>query len=265
MDKKLIGFMALMIFALLLFGCTQTTTNESAEEGRLVIAITDAAANLESVQKIDVTIESIKVLSDVNGWVTINMNPTTVDLLDLNASNTTILLADVNVPAGNYSQIELEVSNVTIVDANGTSTAKVPSNRFKVISNTKVDTNTATALTFDVLASESLHVTGNGKYIFSPVVNLTTTTNAKLEISANNQIRVTAGNKKENKFGMNVGGEVAVGGGISIDTDLGIDSEGNIVLPVDVGGGIGNGNQNGNNPNTDVNLDVNVGIGIGIN
>jgi amicyanin len=261
--KNKIAILSILVVVLLLFGCTQTPTqnnnqNYSQNTGRLVVSLTDAAANLNTIEKINLTIDSVKVYSDTNGWASLNIQPRTVDLLDLNATNTTILLVDQNIQQGNYSQIEIGVQSAVIVDKNGASSeAKVPSNRFKVISNTRVDANSTTAISLDVLAGESLHVTGNGKYIFAPVVNISTTTNAKVDISANNKVTISGGNKTEAKFGMNVSGDVVAGVGITPDTDLGIDSGGNIVLPVDINGGIGNGADN--------NIDINIGgVGIGI-
>lgn len=206
------------------------------QNGRLVVGISDAVADLSTIQRIDVTINSVRVYSPINGWTELSTQIKTYDLLDLNASNTTVLLADANIPAGNYSQIELGVQKVLVNDANGTVEARVPSNRFKVITNTGVNANQTTVVRFDVLASESLHVTGNGQYIFAPVVNLETIENASVQLESNARVTVLGGIKRSIKIGMNENGEVGVN--VRIPADLNIMIGNDNKIRVVVGGGI---------------------------
>ncbi|MFA6269073.1 MAG: DUF4382 domain-containing protein [archaeon] len=204
-----------------------TLTNNTIEQnGRLIVALADAAANMSSIQKIQITVDSVRVHNDTNGWIDTAMSSKTYDLLDLNITNTTVLLVDTNIPMGNYDQIELGVQKVLVTDTNGTVEAKLPSNRLKIITNTRIGANSITAARFDLLANESLHVTGNGTYIFAPVINIEITENASIEAKANAEIQISGENKHSIKIGTDENGNIGVGLKIpkNVDINVGIDN-----------------------------------------
>lgn len=247
------------IVLLLLAGCTTSNNYSGADSGKYVVALTDAAADMGAVSKVNITIDEVKVYNETKGWVTISTTPKTYDLLELNADNTTVLLADANVPAGNYTQIELEVQKVIITDDNGTVEAKLPSNRFKVIVNTSLDANSTTVARFDVLARESLHVTGNGQYIFAPVVNLTTTEDANVKIKSNAEVEIWGGTNQTNiKVGMDEKGNVGVNVKIPASADITIDGLGGIAITTGVGVGVNNDNTGSSDGGSGI------GIGVGV-
>src|SRR3989338_280038 len=199
-----IGMVALVLL-LLLVGCTSAPSNPNggASTGRIVIGITDAAANMESVSKIDVTIDQIQVHSASKGWVTVSSTSKTVDLLALKSQSMVVALTDVNLQPGTYQQLRLQISKVMVTDETGTTEAKLPSNELKLVGQLDVNSNSTSTVVLDVLADESLHVTGNGKYILAPVIQMETRSNATVEAGSNNSISVRGGTVKSNaKFGM---------------------------------------------------------------
>ncbi len=196
--------------------------------GRVVVGVKDKTANMSSVSSVNVTISSVSAQS-AGGWTTLTSTPMTFDLLKLNANGSEALLADVNVTSGTYEQIRLEISSVTVTDANGTHVAKLPSGDLRLIGPLVVNANSTSTVTFDFLANESLHVTGNGEYILAPVVHLTTTENSTVEVDQNGSVHSSAGKVDADvKEGMDENGTVGVGVEIPADADVSVDGSGHI-------------------------------------
>jgi len=76
------------------------------------------------------------------------------------------------VETGKYTQIRLEVNSVTIVVGGDNYTAKVPSDKIKLVGNFDVTDNNTTEITLDFNGEKSVLVTGKGDYIFKPVIKL---------------------------------------------------------------------------------------------
>jgi hypothetical protein len=121
------------------------------------------------------------------GWVVIPMvkidntdlitqNPDgsrTFNLLDLQGVEAA--LAGMTLPAGTYTQLRMEVTNVNIkFEDNTNADAKVPSGKIKFVHPFDIIAGSDTVLLFDFDAN-SVKATGNGQYIFQPVIKLTTT------------------------------------------------------------------------------------------
>ena len=231
MSAKLLLVMAL-IMPILLLGCIQNGSqvqggnqqpSYSGGNGRVVLGITDAAANMGSVSSVMVTIDSVQVQSASQGWVTLSSTPTTYDLMKLKADGSTALLADAQVPEGNYSQIRLHISQVTVTDASGTHEAKLPSGELKIVGGIGVKANTTATATFDFIADESLHTTGNGQYILAPVIQVETRDDARAEVSGDGRVSINGGRiRSSSKVGMDINGNVGAGLGIASDANLSI-------------------------------------------
>ncbi|MBI2658130.1 DUF4382 domain-containing protein [Candidatus Woesearchaeota archaeon] len=207
----------------------QTGTQAQSQEGRAVFTITDAAANMGSVSSVKVTVDSIKVHSAQEGWVDVSSTAKTYDLLQLKAQGTQALLADVQLEEGTYDQVRLDVSNVVVTDANGQQEAKLPSGELKIVGNLVVDANSTSTATFDFIADESLHMTGNGKYIMAPVVQLETREDADVDVESNNKVEIEGGKVSTRvKVGMDIKGNVGIGLNIPSNADILIDNSGSI-------------------------------------
>lgn len=260
--KKINIFMAMgLVLVMLLGACTSTSvqsdysssntqntaSTQQSSQGRAVFAIKDAAADMGAVTSVKVTVDSVKVHSETEGWVTVSSSQKNYDLLQLKAQGKQELLADVQLKDGTYDQLRLDISNVVVTDADGMHEAKLPSGELKINGNLVVEGNTTSTVTFDFIADESLHVTGNGKYIMAPVVQVETRSDADVQIGSGNKVEIKGGNVKTNvKVGMDLDGNVGVNVKVPSNANITIDSSGMVK--------IGSGNAKGS---------ANAGIGIG--
>lgn len=253
-----LALLGIVVASLFLAGCVQTNnpdTNyqqgqEAQSQGRVVFAIKDAAANMDTVSKVEVTIESVEVHSATEGWVTLSSTQTTFDLLKLKNEGSAALLADANLSPGTYQQLRLDISNVIVTDANGTHEAKLPSNEFKTAGELVIESNSTSTVTLDFLADQSLHVTGNGEYIMAPVVQVETRKDTTVIVQGDNTVHINGGSVVTNiRTGMGADGMVRINSNIPFDANLTI--EGNTIQIHAVGRGAGS--------------NVSIGIGTGMN
>lgn len=230
----------LLVISLFIVGCTTQVpsdngTQTSDGKGRAVFAITDAAADMKSVTSIQVTVDKIQVHSATEGWVSVSSESKTYDLLQLKAQATPQLLADVELEEGTYNQVRLDVSSVIVVDESGRHEAKLPSEELKIMGELNVNENSTSTATFDFIADESLHMTGNGQYILAPVVKVETKERADVEVTSDNKVKISGGVVKTDvKVGMDTEGEVGVGLGILSNANLSI-TQGKIKIGLGLG------------------------------
>lgn len=257
MKKEWLVLMILISMVALIVGCVpaQQIGEEPAtgeQEGRVVFTITDAAANMSAVTSIMVTVDSVSVHSATEGWVNVSSEPQTFDLLKLKAEGSQELLADVTLKEGTYQQLRLDISKVVVVDAEGEQEAKLPSGELKIVGDLEVKADSTSTATFDFIADESLHMTGNGEYILAPVVQLETKTDAQVEVKADQKVEVQGGNiKAKVKVGMDADGNVGVGLGIPAKAKLSIGQG-----KVKVEGGLALGKEKQGNASADAEVEV---------
>ncbi|MDO8504493.1 MAG: DUF4382 domain-containing protein [Candidatus Liptonbacteria bacterium] len=210
MSKKpiVMGALAVVILgaALVYFAGNRTTTNTmlspASGQGKLVIGITDAAAEIQNVSSIMMTVEKVEVQSAAQGWITVASSSKQYDLLQLKQTGAVALLADVNLSAGTYDQLRLTISKVLVTASGTVQEAKLPSGTLKIVGRLVIlDGKTATAV-LDFKADKSLHVTGNGKFILTPVVNLKTKSDASVEKKSDDTLKIDGGKDEDN---VNVG------------------------------------------------------------
>ena len=242
----------------------------SREGGRVVFAITDAAANMGSVSKVLVTVDGVSAHSSAEGWTEVSSSSKTYDLLELKAQNSLAVLADTKLDAGTYDQVRLDISKVTVVDAEGEHEAKLPSGELKINSAFDVDNNSTATATFDFIVDESLHVTGNGRYIMAPVVQVETRENAEAEVQGNNRVEISGGEIKTNvKVGMDAEGKVGVGLKIPTNVDVSLENNGMIKVGGILGiGGESDSEASGNaegNARGEAKGDAKANVGVGNN
>lgn len=183
----------------------------SGQEGRFVMALTDAAQDLESVSKIIVTVDSAQIHSTAYGWTDLNVGSTDYDLLELKSTGDLALVTDSNVSAGSYDQLRLHISKVLVVDETGTHEAKLPSNDLKFMTSFYVEENSTSTITLDVIADESLHREGNGQYVLAPVVQVESRADASVRIESDQTVKISGGSVNSVKLGMDETGRIGVG------------------------------------------------------
>ncbi len=236
--------MSVILASLFLAGCTQSNGGygggTNSDTGRLVFAVTDAAADMGSVSSVKMTVESVSVRNANEGWTTVSTQRKTYDLIELKQESKSVVLADVDVPEGTYDQMRLDVSSVIVTDANGTHHARMPSNQLKFMGEVRVEANSTSTAHFDFIASESLHTTGKGEYVMAPVVQVETRENAMVDIASDDRVMIRGGNTRTNaRYGMAADGTIAVG--VRIPANAVIEIAGNGVISIAGIGGRGNG------------------------
>ncbi len=224
--KKFIGLIfALLSVVILIAGCSPQT-QQSTQGGRAVFTMADAASNMSAVTGVKVTVDSVKVLSEWGVWTEVSTKQQTYDLLELKASGTQVLLADYNLTPGIYQQVRLDVSKVVVTDASGDHTAKLPSGELKLVGKLIINENSTSTVKFDFIADESLHMTGNGLYIFAPVIKLETRQKATVDTGVKENVRILGGKIDEDvKVSMGIDGNFGEGIKIRTDSKLSINGD----------------------------------------
>ncbi len=190
---------------------TVKNTNPNAQ-GRVVMSVSDAAADMGNISSIELKLSKVELHSTTVGWVTVSSTPKTYSLLDLNKNKQAKLFADINTKVGTYDQARLTMESVRIKTTNGaTKVAKLPSTQMTVATMLAVSEGNTSTINFDFLAKESTFITALGEYIFAPVVRTTTESSAHLTIDSNTVVSVSGGVIDDTSTsGMDIDGSVKI-------------------------------------------------------
>jgi hypothetical protein len=142
---------------------TQTVTPEVEEEAE------DEADDAEAdADEADEEADDEEAEDGDGRWVVRDGNGTTVDLTRLLGDNAT-LVAEFDVPAGEYDRVVLEVSDVNATLTDGSDQrVKLPSGKLQLNTEFEVGTEGEVDFVYDIM----VHKAGNsGKYILRPVVS----------------------------------------------------------------------------------------------
>ncbi len=163
---------------------TYDQQSNNGPQGRVVFSVTDAAVNMGTISEINMKVSKVEVHDSVNGWATVSTTPHTYSLLTLNANKQVELLADAKIKTGTYDQVRLMVDSISVTTKSGvTSEAKVPSGELKINTKLMVNAGQTSSIKFDVLADKSIHSTGNGSYVFAPVVKTETKSGSDVNVN----------------------------------------------------------------------------------
>lgn len=185
------------------------TPPPSQKSGRVVVFLTDVGVSLDSMESIRMTVDEISVAKGKGGWIALTSVPREVDLLALYRSSSLETMADVYLEEGAYDRVRMKVSKVTVIEKGSggiAHAAKLPSGTMTFIGNLVVQKGKSSSMLIDVLAAKALHKTGNGMFVFFPVV--------KVAMQSDVSVR---------SFG---GGVYATGGKSDFDATLGMDEAG---------------------------------------
>ena len=179
MNGALMKNLIYIIPVILLFfytGCTQdTTTNPTDAQGQLKISMVDSPAQFDEVNIVVTRVEVHMADSTEGSWMIVNPVPHTYDLLQL-ANGASVVLGDTFLTAGHYTQIRLVLGEGSNVVINGdTIPLTIPSGMqtgVKLNHEFDIEPNNLYELMLDFNAGQSIHITGNGKYIMNPVIRV---------------------------------------------------------------------------------------------
>jgi len=162
--------------ALLACGCDDDATTPDAGTGSLRLVLVDAPVDFDDVT-LDVRATSVHRADDdsLSGWHVVSTDSAVVHLLDL-TNGVNALLADADLPAGDYDRIRLRLGDdntVTVDDEvfdlrvpSGSQTGLKIHHEFEIVAGEVYDA------TIDIDVSRSVHRTGNGRYMMRPVVRV---------------------------------------------------------------------------------------------
>jgi len=207
-------------------GSNANTQNKNyVTKSRVVFSVTDAAVDMKTISEINVKISNVRI-HGAEGWTTVSSAPKTYSLLTLNAKNESKLLADIKMDTGTYDQIRMTIDSISVkTKAGATEEAKLPSNELKISTFLLVKELSASSLNFDFLADKSLHQTGNGKYIFAPVIKTQTVSGANVKVNADSSVDFSGGHMDYlNSIGMDVDGSIKLDFQVDANAKLNIDS-----------------------------------------
>lgn len=183
------------------------TGTKISSTGTVIIGLTDAAMSLENVTEVMATVGEVRIHSAAKGWITLSEEKKQLDLLKLKANGIVTLLAQAHVEPGTYDQIRLTIEGVRVTQNGKTAAAKLPSGDLKIMAVMTVRADETSAAVVDILADQSLHVTGSGKIIFAPVIKVQSHGNADVKIGTDQSIEVRGGYKEtDEEVGMDENG-----------------------------------------------------------
>lgn len=187
----------------------QQNTDGGQTTGNVTLTITDAAANMGTITKVDMSVDRVYLHSASQGWVLVSQKAQTFSLLDLKAKSQLALLAQTDVAADTYDQVWLHITDVKVTQSGTVKTATLPSNDFKMSGVIKVNANAIATVVLDVLADQSLYITDAKAVIFAPVVKLESRSNAQASVDSDSMVTISGGTvDTSTTAGMDVNGEV---------------------------------------------------------
>ncbi len=180
--------------------------------GRLVFSVADEAVRLDNVQSALLNIKQVLLFSPQNGWITISNTPQTFDLVQLKKDGKFVLLIDKQIKYGDYTQIRLIIGTVAVLKDGIAYDAKLPSKDLRIVTNFSVARGATSAVTVDFLGDKSLHRTGSGKYVFTPVLTVKTYDRVEKVQIANKKVELIGGVIKYNStVGVDENGDLKIG------------------------------------------------------
>jgi hypothetical protein len=185
---KLRSITLVLALALLVVMVTACDDTSSRGAGTLNVLLTDAPLDLTGVNAVNVTVSEITLhtAEDAEGGserlTLVGGEPWTVNLLDYRDGNT-VLMADGDIPAGNYAKIRMEVIEAELaIDDDGDPTTPdviepifIPSGKVDVPIPFAISAGEELSVTLDFDAELSVQVNETGgqhPYILRPVINL---------------------------------------------------------------------------------------------
>ena len=180
--KKLFLTLMLVLAVFSFSGCSSED-----KTGTLVLQITDAPPEL-NISSVVVTISGVMVhLAESDevvvensslenesvssaGWIVVVNESQTFDLIEI--KDITEFLGSAELDSGKYTQIRLVVESAVAVVDGVEQELMIPSKVVKLTRGFVIEPNQTTTLTLDFDAAESIHSTGNSKFVMRPTIRV---------------------------------------------------------------------------------------------
>ncbi len=109
---------------------------------------------------------------NASGWIMVLESPSSFDLMEV-LDGVEVILGSANLSAGRYTQIRMDVTEVTGNTTDGEPySAEIPGGQLRIVRTFTIGDGVTTVLTLDFDGEKSLIRTGNDRFIFKPVVKL---------------------------------------------------------------------------------------------
>jgi hypothetical protein len=181
---KKINYVVMTTFAILtaffIVSCdknndTDNDNNLNNGKAKVHVMLTDAPASYEQV---NIEVLEVQLHSEADGWISVPMtSPGVYNLLDYSNGLDT-LLGTCEIPEGTISQVRLILGdNNSIVVDGETFDLTIPSGStsgLKINVHEELEAGVTYTFWLDFDAAQSVHQTGNGKYILKPVMRMYT-------------------------------------------------------------------------------------------
>ena len=226
---------------------TDNASTQTEIKGNIVVSFTDATTDIQNVTDISMNVNKVELYSQTHGWVTVSADRLQYQLLQLHAKGQTKVYATAQIPADTYSSARITLAGVVVKTKNGLNkTAAVPNNSLTIQGNVVVQANKTASLKFDVLADKSTHVTAKGDYVFAPVIEVESRSNASVNTSNDGIVIINGGSIDTNStVGMDVDGSLKTNFQLNANVKLDIDASG-VINVIGATGGILKTNGAGN-------------------
>ncbi|HLN52153.1 MAG TPA: DUF4382 domain-containing protein [Lentimicrobium sp.] len=167
-----------LLTTLIIASCDKNNDNDNnngSDKATVKVMLTDAPAQYDAVL---VDIQEVQLHSEVDGWITVPLeNPGVYNLLEFN-NGMDVLLGTCEIPEGVISQVRLVLGSENSVIVDSTEyPLTVPSGStsgIKLNIHEAVEAGYSYTFWLDFDAAQSIHQTGNGKYMLKPVIRMYT-------------------------------------------------------------------------------------------
>ncbi len=164
------------------------TPGSAVPAGSTVFSVSDSPS-LYNISALFITVDNLSVHSTSTGkWYNVKIQTSTFNLVAL--KNISAIMSGTKLQAGEYNEIALNISNA-IATVNGTNeSVLLPSGRLRIFGDFNISnsTNSSQWLNLDFDLEHSLHMTGNGTLIMTPVINFRQVSDNSLELNQNSII-----------------------------------------------------------------------------
>lgn len=199
--------------------------------GSVVFSVTDATAEIENVNEVRLELGGAELYSATRGWVRVSSDDVEYKLIELREVGVSKIYATANVAADTYSKVRVELKKATLEwsdkMSSETKEAILLTNNIEFNSNVVVTKGSTSSVELDFIASESLHTSTDGEYVFAPVVEVEVSSGANVEVDSTTGTVVTTGGTitSDISIGTDIDGSVKTNFKLDADVEINLDGE----------------------------------------
>lgn len=186
--------------------------------GTLYVGIKDKAIDFKDIKRVTMKIESVHIVRDEP--VSMPLTNKEFDLVTLKESGSTELVGSIALGQGTYSEIQIVVSDVTVNKGGSDKNTKMPSRLILLPAKIEISPGKSSVVLLDFLGDKSVHVTGQGRIIFAPVIGYESNKDVSVQVSGKNLLVGSGVVVEKQRFGMKPDGSMGLNYAISPDASL---------------------------------------------